>query len=110
MMTSPLKLLPLAALLCALSTNAFAASPPGPTVPTNPQEPHAGQDIKPTITPDAKIHNDSDVPTHPSVDPHMQGNDPGRQGGMNTDGNGPMGDDDDSPASAIPAPSGTMKP
>ena len=102
MMKSPLKALSLAAALCVMSAASVAASSTGPTMPTKPVEPPYGQDVKPTINQDSKIHNDADVPTHPSVDPRIQGNDPGRQGGMNTDGNGPIGGDDIPPKTQKP--------
>ena len=93
MISSSIKILSLAAALCVVSATSLADSSTGPTVPIQPTEPPSGQDVKPTINLDSKIHNDADVPNHPSVDPRVQGDDPGRQGGMNTDGNGPMGSD-----------------
>lgn len=102
-MTIPtLKQLSLAAALGVMSASSFAAtSSTGPTVPMEPATAPATQGVEPSINKDAKIHNDADTPTHPSVDPRIQGNDPGRQGGMNTDGNGPIGDDD---STSLPMP------
>ena len=108
MISSSIKTLSFAAVLCVVSATSLAASSTGPTVPTQPADPPSAQDVRPTINSDSKIHNDADIPTHPSVDPRVQGNDPGRQGGMNTDGNGPIGSDDDTSAPAttpaIPKP------
>ncbi|NWB91567.1 hypothetical protein [Pseudomonas agarici] len=90
MISSKLAMLALTGLLASLSLTSVAAPPT--TGPTNPvQEP------KPPALPGG-IHPDNDRvikngALHPGqgIDPRNQGNDSGRQGGMNTDGNGPLG-------------------
>lgn len=104
-MMTLIKHLSFATALGMVSVSSYAASSStGPTLPEGPAPAPATQGIEPTINQDSKIHNDADTPTHPSVDPRIQGNDPGRQGGMNTDGNGPIGDGERSvtPPSALP--------
>ncbi|WP_248745661.1 MULTISPECIES: hypothetical protein [unclassified Pseudomonas] len=91
---SPLAKLALAALLSSLSMTSFAAQPgTGPTDPLeSPQPPLAPGGINPGNNP--VINNGATPPgTESGIDPRTQGNDPGRQGGMNTDGNGPVGDE-----------------
>ena len=104
-MMTLIKQLSFATALGMVSVSSYAApSSTGPTLPEGPAPAPATQGIEPTINQDSKIHNDADTPTHPSVDPRIQGNDPGRQGGMNTDGNGPIGDGERSvtPPSVLP--------
>ncbi len=95
--------LSLAAVLSVMTASSFAGST-GPTVPTDPPRPSAPQPVEPTLKNDAKNLNDTDVPTHPSMDPRIQGNDAGRQGGMNTDGNGPQNRDDSTTTLSGPQP------
>lgn len=109
-MMTLIKRLSFATALGIVSISSYAASSStGPTLPKESVTPPATQGIEPNINQDSKIHNDADTPTHPSVDPRIQGNDAGRQGGMNTDGNGPIGDGGRSvqPRSSLP---GAVKP
>lgn len=104
-MMTLIKHLSFATALGIVSVSSYAASSStGPTLPKESVTPPATQGIEPNINQDSKIHNDANTPTHPSVDPRIQGNDPGRQGGMNTDGNGPIGDGERSvtPPSVLP--------
>ncbi len=90
MISSKLAMLVLTGLLSSLPLTSVAAQPT--TGPTNPV-----QGPKPPALPGG-IHPDNDsvikngaLPPGQGIDPHNQGNDSGRQGGMNTDGDGPMG-------------------
>lgn len=100
---SPIAKLALAALLSSLSLTSFATqTSTGPTDPLeSPQPPLAPGGINPGNHP--VINNGAMPPgTESGIDPRTQGNDPGRQGGVNTDGNGPIGD----PARSPPGGSG----
>lgn len=94
MNSSPLAKLALAALLSSLSLASFAAqTSTGPTDPLeSPPPPLAPGGINPGNNP---VINNGALPsgTDNGIDPHTQGNDTERQGGMNTDGNGPIGDE-----------------
>ncbi|UUQ65993.1 hypothetical protein NLK61_04925 [Pseudomonas fuscovaginae UPB0736] len=91
MIASRLATLLLAGLLSSISLTGFAAQPS--TGPTNPvQEPKPPQ-LPGGINPDNdSVIKNGALPPGTGVDPRTQGNDTGRQGGMNTDGNGPIGE------------------
>lgn len=90
MNSSPLAKLALTALLSSLSLASFAAETS--TGPTDPVE-----STQPPLTPGGNnpVINNGTLPpgTESGIDPRIQGNDTGRQGGVNTDGNGPVGDE-----------------
>jgi len=94
MNSSPLAKLALAALLSSLSLASFAAeTSTGPTDPVeSTQPPLTPGGINPGNNP---VINNGTMPpgTENGIDPRTQGNDSGRQGGVNTDGNGPVGDE-----------------
>ncbi len=91
MIASRLATLVLACLMSSISLTGFAAQPS--TGPTNPvQEPKPPQ-LPGGINPDNdSVIKNGALPPGTGVDPRTQGNDTGRQGGMNTDGNGPIGE------------------
>ncbi|WP_026145440.1 hypothetical protein [Pseudomonas asplenii] len=91
MISSRLATLVLTGLLSSVSLAIFAA--PSSTGPTNPvQEPKPPQ-LPGDINPDnGSVIKNGALPPGTGIDPRNQGNDTGRQGGMNTDGNGPIGD------------------
>lgn len=91
---SPIAKLALAALLSSLSLTSFAArTSTGPTDPLESRQPPlAPGGINAGNNP--LINNGAMPPgTDSGIDPRTQGNDPGRQGGVNTDGNGPVGNE-----------------
>lgn len=92
MISSRLATLVLTGLLSSVSLASFAA--PSSTGPTNPvQEPKPPQ-LPGGINPDnGSVIKNGTLPPGTGIDPRNQGHDTGRQGGMNTDGNGPIGDD-----------------
>ncbi len=85
MIASRLTTLLLACLMSSISLTGFAAQPS--TGPTNPvQEPKPPQ-LPGGINPDNdSVIKNGALPPGTGVDPRTQGNDTGRQGGMNTDG------------------------
>ncbi|MGY2238316.1 hypothetical protein ACW9ID_25200 [Pseudomonas gingeri] len=92
MISSKLAMLVLTGLLSSVSLATFAAQPT--TGPTNPvQEPKPPQ-LPGGINPDNdSVIKNGALPPGNGIDPRNQGNDTGRQGGVNTDGNGPIGND-----------------
>lgn len=92
MIASRLATLVLTGVLSSLSPASFAAqSTTGPTQPVQaPKPPQLPGALNPDR--DSVIRNGTQPPGSNGTDPRNQGNDPGRQGGLNTDGNGPIGD------------------